>query len=153
MPLIEQRNLNGLQKPLLKKINCILNKEEHVRRASKVRKFLRSGNRERRRICLNRCKTKAEIDRLKKQQQRCESSGKNTSCYVMIVTKHRLDIITVVSFVMTFLTYCFKKTFLNLCLTVIFIIKNDKTLRKIKFLKTAYISINSSYFSLFVLFD
>ena len=73
--------------------------------------------------------------------------------YVMIVTKERLDIITIVSFIVTFLTYCFKKTFLNLYLTVIFIVKSDKMLWKIKLLTTAYISINSSYFSLFVLFD
>ena len=73
--------------------------------------------------------------------------------YVMIVTKHRLDIITIVSFIVTFLTCCFKKTFLNLHLTVIFVIKNDKTLWKIKFLNTTYISIDSTYFSLFVLFD
>ena len=72
--------------------------------------------------------------------------------YVMTVRKHRLNIITIVLFMVTFLTCCFKKTFLNFSLTVIFIIKNDKTLWKIKFLKTAYISINSSHFSLFVLF-
>ena len=59
-PFIEQRNLNGLWKPLLKKINYILNKEEHVRRASKERKFPRSGNRQGCRICLNGCKTKVE---------------------------------------------------------------------------------------------
>ena len=85
MPFLEQRNLNGLQKPLLKKINYVLNKEEHVRRASKKkRKFPRSGNRQRCRICLNGCKAKSEKDRLNKkqkkqqQQQQCESCSKNT---------------------------------------------------------------------------
>ena len=68
--------------------------------------------------------------------------------YVMIA-KYRLDIITV-----TIVSYIlFQKIFFKLYLTVIFITKNDKTLWKIKLLKTAYISINSSYFSLFVLFD
>ena len=75
MPFIEQRNLNGLRKPLLKKVNYVLNKEEHVQKASTERKLLRSGNRQRCRICLNGCKTKVEKDRLKKQQQR---SGENT---------------------------------------------------------------------------
>ena len=46
MAFIEQRNLNCLPKPLLKKINYVLNKEEHVRRDSKERKFPRSGNRQ-----------------------------------------------------------------------------------------------------------
>ena len=78
MPFIEQRNLNGLGKPLLKKINYFLNKEEHIQKASKERKFPRSGNRQRCRICLNGCKTKAEKDRLKKQQQPCESWGEST---------------------------------------------------------------------------
>ena len=78
MPFFEQRNLNGLGKPLLKKINYVLDKEEHVRRASKERKFPRSGNHQRCRIYLNGCKTKAEKDRLKKQQQRCESCGEST---------------------------------------------------------------------------
>ena len=68
MPFVEKRNLNGLRKPLLKKINYVLNKEEHVRKASKVRKFPRSGNRQKCRICLDGCKTKAEKERLKKQQ-------------------------------------------------------------------------------------
>ena len=78
MLFIEQRNLNGLRKPLLKKINYVLNKDVYVQRASKERKFPRSGNRQRCRICLKGCKTKAEKDRLKKQQQRCESCGEST---------------------------------------------------------------------------
>ena len=78
MPFIEQRNLNGLRKPLLKKINYVLNKDVYVQRASKERKFPRFGNRQRCRICLKGCKTKAEKDRLKKQQQRCESCGEST---------------------------------------------------------------------------
>ena len=78
MLFVEQRNLNGLQKPLLKKINYILHKEEHVRRGSKEIKFSRSGNRQRCRICLNGCKTKAKKDCLKKQQQRCEICGEST---------------------------------------------------------------------------
>ena len=78
IPFIEQRYLNGLRKPLLKKINYVLNKKEHVQRASKERKFLRSGNRERGRICLNGCETKVEKDRLKKQQQWFGDCGKST---------------------------------------------------------------------------
>ena len=78
IPFIEQRNLNGLRKPLLKKINYVLNKKERVRRASKERKFLRSGNRQKCRICLNGCETKAEKDRLKKQQQWFGSCGEGT---------------------------------------------------------------------------
>ena len=64
MPFIEQRNLNGLWKPL--------------RKASKERKYPRSGNRQRCRICLNWCKTKPGNVRLKKQQQHCESCGEST---------------------------------------------------------------------------
>ena len=114
MPFIEQRNLNSLWKPLLKKINYVLNNEEPARKAIKERKYPRSGNRQRCRICLNWCKTKPGKDRLKKTTKALwKLWRKYLQCtfnvYVMIVTKHRLDISTIVSFIVTFLTYCLKK--------------------------------------------
>ena len=48
------------------------------KRLAKKGNFPRSGNRQRCRICLNGCKTKAEKDRLKKQQQPYESCGEST---------------------------------------------------------------------------
>ena len=110
MLFVEQRNLNGLQKPLLKKINYILHKEEHVRRGSKEIKFSRSGNRQRCRICLNGCKTKAKKDCLKNSNSGVKFVAKVLAVhlqyvYVIIVTKHRLDLIIIVSFIVTFVTY------------------------------------------------
>ena len=75
MPFIQQRKVNGLRKPTLKKIDYVLDKAGDTPKAAIEKRHERHGDRKRCRICLKNCVSKAEKSNMKRPTQQCQCCG------------------------------------------------------------------------------